>query len=251
MNHVQTMALWCWAGAALVMLTACPEPGELDVGQWPERNGSVDVDGGGTGGGTGDSTLGMGDVAADAMGGTCIPTSEFFVTSIWDPFMGSTCMACHAVDGIGAIGSALVLVPLDDEGALDTNLGVLREVAMREMDGESLLLLKPRGELSHGGGPVVPEGTESYDALVELVDRLANPRSCDGMSTDRDTGVSMDTSQPPMDTAMAEEDIAPDLPSQPESQEWLFEGEGNDVQATTGQASNNGYNLWSNGELTA
>ncbi|MEO1270192.1 MAG: carbohydrate-binding domain-containing protein [Myxococcota bacterium] len=122
---------------------------------------------------------------------------------------------------------------------------------MREMDGESLLLLKPRGELSHGGGPVVPEGTESYDALVELVDRLANPRSCDGMSTDRDTGVSMDTSQPPMDTAMAEEDIAPDLPSQPESQEWLFEGEGNDVQATTGQASNNGYNLWSNGELTA
>lgn len=110
---------------------------------------------------------------------TCQDTRTYFSEQVWGPVMSSQCVSCHGPGGRAqAEGAKFKLMPGSYPGFLDVNLDNIREVARLEAGGVSSLLLKPLGELAHGGGAVLRKGTRDYDALVQLVSRLKSNKTC-------------------------------------------------------------------------
>lgn len=107
----------------------------------------------------------------------CVETEAFFREKVWLPFMSTTCLACHNPAG-EARHTDLVLQPTDVPGYLEANLATLAYVARLEIEGESLLLLKPTEKVEHGGRVQILEGSEQYEALAELIDRMRAPVHC-------------------------------------------------------------------------
>ncbi len=109
----------------------------------------------------------------------CLSTRSYFEQNVWSAFMSTKCAKCHTPDGIAAEQNAKFLVqPNSYPGFIDANLSNLQEVTKIEYQGKSELLLKPLGQMSHGGGAVLQEGDDDYKALVELVDRFSSGDSC-------------------------------------------------------------------------
>lgn len=115
------------------------------------------------------------------VGGECATDLEFFEASVWKPMLSQTCISCHSSTGL-AKDTRMVLVPEGEEGYLEKNLEVAREVARVDVGGTSLLLLKPTNKHPdmHKGGVVVMEGTENYEALEEFVQRSLGTFTCTG-----------------------------------------------------------------------
>ncbi len=108
----------------------------------------------------------------------CLTTEQFFTQRVWAPLMSTTCIACHSSAGAGK-DTDLVLKSEAWPGWLDDNLEAIRKVAAFEIDGTSLLLLKPSAQIPHEGGELVPVDTEQYQALEELVERLFTEDTCE------------------------------------------------------------------------
>jgi hypothetical protein len=110
----------------------------------------------------------------------CTATRTYFEQSVWSPFMGTKCAKCHTPDGPAVVTShaKFVIQPASYPGFIDTNLGTLKEVSKIQYEGKSELLLKPLGQMQHGGGAVLEESSDDYKALVELVNRLGTEDSC-------------------------------------------------------------------------
>jgi hypothetical protein len=109
--------------------------------------------------------------------GDCVETADFFREKVWAPFMSTQCFACHNPAG-QARHTDLVLQPVDVPGYLEANLATLRDVARLEIDGESLLLLKPTGAVEHGGAQQLVDGDDRHEALAQLVNLLEHPVHC-------------------------------------------------------------------------
>jgi hypothetical protein len=111
---------------------------------------------------------------------SCVTTRDFFARQVWASFMSATCFKCHAPDGVAVVkrGARFVLQPPTYPGFLDKNLQTLRELSKIEYEGVSELLRKPIGQMEHGGGSPLTEGSPKYGALQELVRRLHTPESC-------------------------------------------------------------------------
>jgi cytochrome c553 len=111
---------------------------------------------------------------------SCVSTRDFFERQVWASFMSTTCFKCHGADGNAVVkrGAKLVLQPPAYPGFLDANLANLREVSRIEYDGVSELLRKPLGQMGHGGGSPLKEGSPQFGALRELVTRLRAPEQC-------------------------------------------------------------------------
>lgn len=135
--------------------------GELDVEQPPDQP----KDTAGTPPGDADS------------GADCAPDLEFFRVSIFEPVLGQDCIACHRMDG-AAGRTRMILAPPTQAGYLERNYAAVRAVAVDEVDGVSLLLLKPTLQIPHGGGQRFETGGETYRAFETLVHRFENPGSC-------------------------------------------------------------------------
>lgn len=120
----------------------------------------------------------------------CVPTKQFFTDEVWNPFMSSTCFACHNAQGI-ASSSDLVLQSANQPGFLDANLATVSNVAAFERDGLSILLLKPSAQIDHGGGKVIEQGSPEYKALEQLVQQLRNPVVCEDTGNDPFLGVNL------------------------------------------------------------
>jgi Protein of unknown function (DUF1588) len=110
----------------------------------------------------------------------CTATRTYFEQSVWSPFMSTKCAKCHTPDGPAVVTShaRFVIQPASYPGFIDTNLETLKEVSKIEYEGKSELLLKPLGQMQHGGGAVLEESSDEYKALVELVDRISTTDSC-------------------------------------------------------------------------
>lgn len=141
---------------------------------------------------------GCGSVESDKKddGGACVPTDEFFATEVWQGFMGSQCFSCHNVQGT-ARDSRLILLPPQQPDYLRINLERVQNLSRYQMDGVSLLLLKPTEKVEHGGGKQLTERSAEYRALEELVQRFEQPVTCSGGSSkDPLAGLAvLDTSQ--------------------------------------------------------
>lgn len=115
--------------------------------------------------------------------GECVSTDRFFAEEIWQPFMGSQCFSCHNVQGT-ARDSRLILLPPQQPDYLRINLERVRELSRYQLDGVSLLLLKPTERVEHGGGKQLDVKSAHYQALEELVRRFEEPVICnDGGSS--------------------------------------------------------------------
>ena len=110
----------------------------------------------------------------------CTATRTVFEQTVWSPFMSTKCGKCHTPDGVAVVTNhaRFVIQPSSYPGFIDTNLKTLKEVSKIEYEGKSELLLKPLGQMSHGGGAVLEESSEDYKALVALVERLGTEDTC-------------------------------------------------------------------------
>jgi len=107
---------------------------------------------------------------------TCVTDDDQFEREI-APLLESTCITCH-VDG-GIAGSTRNVLDSGDPAA---NQEVLLPLALEQVDGRSLLLLKITGELGHGGGPVYMQGDPEYAAFEAFVARAHQPGGCEDPS---------------------------------------------------------------------
>jgi hypothetical protein len=120
----------------------------------------------------------------------CVPTKQFFTDDVWNPFMSTTCFACHNAQGIAST-SELVLQSPNQAGFLDANLAIVENIAQFERNGTSILLLKPTAEIDHGGGEVITRDSDEYKKLAELVAQLKNPVICEDTGDDPFVGVNL------------------------------------------------------------
>ncbi|MDD9942006.1 MAG: DUF1592 domain-containing protein [Myxococcales bacterium] len=110
----------------------------------------------------------------------CESQRAYFARQVWTPVLDRICIDCHAPDGVAtAQNAALLLVPSAYPGFLDANIENLTTVAKLEFDGTSVLLRKPLGEMSHGGGPVLSKDSDEYAALATFVERLSDGGFCE------------------------------------------------------------------------
>jgi hypothetical protein len=111
--------------------------------------------------------------------GQCLSNGRFFAEQVWAKVMQTTCVDCHSPGGIAVNkGADFVLLPATYPSFLDANLKTLETLARTEYDDKSILLRKPLGELEHGGGPQLEEGSEEYKLLNDLVVRLKSGDPC-------------------------------------------------------------------------
>ncbi len=80
----------------------------------------------------------------------CVDTRNYFEEEIWRPILSADCFGCHNPEG-AAKDTDLVLQGNDYPGYLEANYNTVQNVARLEIDGTSLLLLKPSADVEHGG----------------------------------------------------------------------------------------------------
>jgi hypothetical protein len=110
----------------------------------------------------------------------CLTTRTFFEQNVWSQFMGQKCGKCHTPDGpaVAESKAKFVLQPSSFPGFVDANLEMITEISKIQYEGKSEILLKPLGQMNHGGGVVLDSGSDDYKNLVELVDRLGSGDKC-------------------------------------------------------------------------
>ena len=112
----------------------------------------------------------------------CVSNKEFFSKEVWKPVLEQRCFSCHNTSG-QAKASNFVLQPTSQTGYLDKNLEALSEVSRYEVDGTSILLKKPIGELGHKGGAVLEAGSEELKAIEAMLARFEEPVVCEDTAT--------------------------------------------------------------------
>ena len=111
----------------------------------------------------------------------CPSDQEFFEKHVYGPVLSMRCATCHNPEGL-AKDSRMVLKAEGEEGYLEHNMAIARELAQESVDGTSLLLLKPTNEHpdEHKGGMVLTRDSAEYAALEQWVARATGVYACDG-----------------------------------------------------------------------
>lgn len=107
----------------------------------------------------------------------CVSTETFFKDEVWARVLSTNCLQCHNAQG-AAKDTEFVLQSAAQTGFLAANMDTVRKVARFEVGGTSILLLKPLGQLEHGGGPRLAADSGEYQALQSLVAQFATPIAC-------------------------------------------------------------------------
>ena len=110
----------------------------------------------------------------------CVNDEDFFEDDVWAKALSPVCYSCHNAQG-AANSSDLVLVSNAQPNYLETNRERFGYVASLSIDGQSLVLRKPLGMDGHGGGQVITEDSDAFQAITGFVERLENPiEFCEG-----------------------------------------------------------------------
>ncbi len=107
----------------------------------------------------------------------CVSNQEYFAFNVQAKVLTEVCTACHNPTGV-ANTTKFVLHSSAEAGYLDANMAIVKNEAQTEQNQVSVLLQKPLGQLNHGGGKVLDEGSPEYAALKEMVDRFNSPDDC-------------------------------------------------------------------------
>ena|GEM_PF-1597152 len=197
-------------GAAFCLVWACdegtPETGDADAGQMggtvsPDAGPMTELDGaadvlvgpaGGTQGAGGAQGAGGGQGAggdpdaggepgqggasgAGGMGGggqaACTSHTDFFVQTLWPQVIEPNCVGCHVDEGF-AEDTRLTFLEREADDWAESGMAALTRVATAQVDGRSLLVLKPSGQTNHVGGAVIARNSPAYALLEEMAGRL-------------------------------------------------------------------------------
>jgi hypothetical protein len=109
----------------------------------------------------------------------CSDDKEFFRTKVYEPVMAVQCIGCHTSAGPAA-ATRLILQPGSDAAAVDHAYSLVRRFAATELNGESILLLKPTGRhpAGHGGGARFGVDSRIYADLKTFVGRTLGREDC-------------------------------------------------------------------------
>lgn len=107
----------------------------------------------------------------------CVDTRNYFEEEIWRPVLQADCFGCHNPEG-QAKDTDLVLQGNDYPGYLDANYNTVQNVARLEIDGTSLMLLKPTAGVEHGGSLRFQPDSDTYAAMEEMIARFDAPVHC-------------------------------------------------------------------------
>ena len=91
----------------------------------------------------------------------------------------SNCASCHIAGGMGQ-NSRFILTNGAD--ASERNLNVLDGLV--QALGKDAIVAKASGQVAHGGGAVLPTGSEGLNLFSGLLDQLADPQSCDASANE-------------------------------------------------------------------
>lgn len=109
----------------------------------------------------------------------CVSKREQFAREVWGRVLGQRCVQCHAPGGIAAeANAALKLLPATYPGFLEANYENVTQVAKMSFDGKPVILQKPIGGLSHGGGAPLSDGSPEYTILKNFVASVGEPEQC-------------------------------------------------------------------------
>lgn len=108
----------------------------------------------------------------------CIPNDRFFLREVWAPAVSNNCAACHNQQG-SAKDSEFVLYNSGWGNYLEANFRVMSDLAKTSRDGESILILKALGRVSHGGGAVMQDGDATHQRLKAFVNRVEQGAACE------------------------------------------------------------------------
>ena len=147
--------------------------GASDVGPLPEDAGDAT----GTDTGVVDQDAVEPENDGETSGEPCVDNEAFFAEQLFPTVIESRCMVCHTSEGL-ARDSGMVFVTAVQPNYIQENLETLTEVSSLEQDGTSIILLKPLGQLYHGGGALLTEDSVEYGLLEEFVARQAAPVEC-------------------------------------------------------------------------
>ena len=126
---------------------------------------------------TGDAAVTLPDGAtAPAL---CDADLQWFRREVWTPILAVSCVGCHNAAGT-ARSTRLVLRSETEAGWLEHNANATRAVALTELAGMPVLLLRPTGlhPNGHTGGTLTPPGSTGYASLRRWVDRVRTA-ACD------------------------------------------------------------------------
>jgi hypothetical protein len=109
----------------------------------------------------------------------CLDNAAFYEQKVWTQVVSKSCIKCHAPEGAAAAKNAkFIQLSQAFPSFLELNLANFNEVAKTEYEGKSAVLRKPLGEMNHGGGKVLDEGSDEYKVLSDMVNRVKDPVSC-------------------------------------------------------------------------
>lgn len=109
----------------------------------------------------------------------CLDNAAFYEQKVWTQVVSKNCLKCHAPEGAAASKNAkFIQLSQSFPSFLELNLSNFTEVAKIEYEGKSEILRKPLGEMNHGGGKVLDEGSEEYKVLADMVNRVKDPVTC-------------------------------------------------------------------------
>ncbi|MFO0589477.1 MAG: DUF1592 domain-containing protein [Polyangiaceae bacterium] len=115
--------------------------------------------------------------------GGCPGDADFFQSQVYAPILGQKCVVCHSANGL-AKETHMVLDPSGTPEAAKANFEAVRSVARIELNGKSVLLLRPTGlhPDGHAGGKLIDVGSPEYKTLETFVARVVEGQ-CDAAVT--------------------------------------------------------------------
>jgi hypothetical protein len=106
----------------------------------------------------------------------CFTNERFFEEKIWRPIIKRYCFDCHNPQGAAQVANSKMIFVSDGQAdGMSQNYYNFTNIASYDKNGEPLVLLKPTNREPHSGGPILRQGTEAYDAMVEMVRRTRDP----------------------------------------------------------------------------
>ncbi len=103
--------------------------------------------------------------------GNSLNAASYYSEFISDQIIQANCIACHKSGGLAA-NTPLVYVDSAVGNYLEMNLDAIKDYVLTTASGASLILDKPSGQTSHGGGAVLTLGSELYldwESFINLI----------------------------------------------------------------------------------
>lgn len=116
---------------------------------------------------------------SDDDSGDCVSDEEFFRETVYAPILADNCSSCHNSSGAAKDTSFVLRTPESGPDYLESNLEAFSQMSKLQFEGQSWLLLKPTLGIEHEGGERFKEGSDEYNAFVEMMNRLETPSACE------------------------------------------------------------------------